>query len=64
MSLTAGRLIGRQEACDRLEAMLVPGALVTLTGPGGVGKTRLAEELAALVEVSPDGLARADRPPV
>ena len=51
MTLTASRLIGRQQACDRLEAMLVPGALVTLTGPGGVGKTRLAEELAALVEV-------------
>ncbi len=51
MSLTANRLIGRQEACDRLEAMLVPGALVTLTGPGGVGKTRLAEELAVLIEV-------------
>ncbi len=37
-----GRLIGRDAECARLMALLEPGALVTLTGPGGVGKTTLA----------------------
>ena len=37
-----GGLIGRAAECARLTALLEPGALVTLTGPGGVGKTRLA----------------------
>ncbi|URN13042.1 NB-ARC domain-containing protein [Streptomyces radiopugnans] len=38
-------LIGRHEAVDQVRARLGPGAdtrLVTLTGLGGVGKTRLA----------------------
>jgi predicted ATPase len=40
-----GRLIGRQTECARLAGMLEPGALITLTGPGGVGKTRLVREV-------------------
>ncbi|MBM7440186.1 BTAD domain-containing putative transcriptional regulator [Streptomyces sp. HB132] len=35
-------LIGRRQALDRLSRLLSEKRLVTLTGPGGVGKTRLA----------------------
>ncbi|MFH9733794.1 AfsR/SARP family transcriptional regulator [Streptomyces sp. NPDC017260] len=40
-------LVGREETVTRLCALLEHGRLVTLTGPGGVGKTRLALEAAA-----------------
>ena len=39
-------VIGRTEAVTELRALLSQGRLVTLTGPGGVGKTRLAMETA------------------
>ncbi|MFB9621865.1 BTAD domain-containing putative transcriptional regulator [Nonomuraea helvata] len=44
-------LIGRQAELDEVRALLTTSRLVTLTGPGGVGKTRLA--LAAAAD-SPD----------
>lgn len=40
-------LIGRTEDLRRLDALLAAERLVTLTGAGGVGKTRLALEAAA-----------------
>ncbi|MFM0553610.1 winged helix-turn-helix domain-containing protein [Paraburkholderia sediminicola] len=40
------RLIGRQQSIDSLSSMLLANRLVTLVGPGGIGKTRLAIELA------------------
>jgi predicted ATPase/DNA-binding SARP family transcriptional activator len=40
--------VGRDEDVARVRKMLAEGRLVTLTGPGGAGKTRLAIELAAL----------------
>ncbi|HYO39707.1 MAG TPA: BTAD domain-containing putative transcriptional regulator [Nocardioidaceae bacterium] len=41
------RLIGRDEEVARLEGLMATRRLVTLTGPGGAGKTRLAAHLAA-----------------
>ncbi len=40
-------LVGRDDAVDRVCALAAEARLVTLTGPGGVGKTRLALEAAA-----------------
>ncbi|MFC6935684.1 BTAD domain-containing putative transcriptional regulator [Actinomadura yumaensis] len=39
--------VGREEELERVGAMLAAGRLVTLLGPGGAGKTRLAIEAAA-----------------
>src|SRR5262249_61381373 len=39
--------VGRDEDVARVLKMLDEGRLVTLTGPGGAGKTRLALEVAA-----------------
>jgi predicted ATPase/DNA-binding CsgD family transcriptional regulator/tetratricopeptide (TPR) repeat protein len=41
--------IGRKAEVDELHALLAESRLVTLTGPGGSGKTRLALEVAANV---------------
>jgi predicted ATPase/DNA-binding SARP family transcriptional activator len=39
-------LVGREQEMQRLAASLATGRLVTVVGPGGVGKTRLALEIA------------------
>jgi predicted ATPase/DNA-binding winged helix-turn-helix (wHTH) protein len=39
-------LVGRRSERATLDAALQPGALITLSGPGGVGKTRLARAVA------------------
>ena len=50
-------LIGRDDQLADLQAALRARRLVTLTGPGGVGKTRLALEVAAqLADEFPDGV--------
>ncbi|WP_205718699.1 BTAD domain-containing putative transcriptional regulator [Actinomadura sp. WMMA1423] len=51
-------LIGRDRCLDDVERLLGTARLVTLTGPGGVGKTRLALEAAARLtgDGFPDGV--------
>jgi predicted ATPase/DNA-binding CsgD family transcriptional regulator/DNA-binding XRE family transcriptional regulator len=54
------QLVGRRRELADLRRLVTGGdtRLVTLTGPGGVGKTRLALELAAdLKSAFPDGIA-------
>ncbi|WP_147339615.1 ATP-binding protein [Actinomadura spongiicola] len=49
--------VGREEESRRVGKLLRETRLVTLTGPGGAGKTRLAgESAAALVDEMPDGV--------
>ncbi|MBF8186176.1 tetratricopeptide repeat protein [Nonomuraea sp. K274] len=50
-------LVGRSEAVAGVRGLLDEERLVTLTGPGGVGKTRLALEVGhAEAEAFPDGV--------
>jgi non-specific serine/threonine protein kinase len=49
--------VGRRNELRRIRALLADSRLVTLTGPGGTGKTRLALRAAAeLLEDFPDGV--------
>ncbi|WP_192809153.1 BTAD domain-containing putative transcriptional regulator [Actinomadura montaniterrae] len=49
--------VGREEESRRIGKLLRESRLVTLTGPGGAGKTRLAGETAAgLLDAMPDGV--------
>ncbi|MFE3626298.1 BTAD domain-containing putative transcriptional regulator [Streptomyces goshikiensis] len=50
LAAQSGRLIGRDQAVSRVRTLLTQRRLVTLTGPGGVGKTRLAAATAAGLE--------------
>ncbi|WP_026128483.1 AfsR/SARP family transcriptional regulator, partial [Nocardiopsis halophila] len=49
LPVPVGPLIGRDGEAARVRAMTESGRLTTLTGPGGVGKTRLAVEAASQV---------------
>jgi predicted ATPase len=49
--------IGREQQLADIAALMATSRLVTLTGPGGAGKTRLALQIApALTEGFPDGV--------
>jgi predicted ATPase len=53
----AGRLVGRERDVEGVASALRTHRLVTLTGVGGVGKTRLALEVASvLADEFPDGV--------
>ena len=43
MPLQVSSFIGRAQEVEETEAALGQARLVTLTGPGGIGKTRLAD---------------------
>jgi predicted ATPase/DNA-binding SARP family transcriptional activator len=47
--------VGRDEELNRVAKLLAESRLITLTGPGGAGKTRLAIEAGARLDV-PDGV--------
>jgi predicted ATPase/DNA-binding SARP family transcriptional activator len=50
-------LVGRDEELSALEDLAAAAKLLTLVGPGGAGKTRLAGELGArLLETTPGGV--------
>ena len=56
-----GDLIGRQRELAEVQQLLATERLVTLTGPGGIGKTRLALAVAHEFRVSfPDDVASVD----
>jgi predicted ATPase/DNA-binding CsgD family transcriptional regulator len=49
--------VGRRRELDELRRLVAASRLVTLTGPGGSGKTRLAAELASSLGATlPDGI--------
>ncbi len=57
LPLPTTSLVGRIEELDRIRTGVSAGQLVTVTGPGGVGKSRLCLEVAAeLVPLYPDGV--------
>ena len=53
--------VGRRDDVAHIDALLDEGALVTIVGAGGIGKTRLALEVAvARIADKPDGIWLAD----
>ncbi|MFC7547498.1 BTAD domain-containing putative transcriptional regulator [Plantactinospora sp. GCM10030261] len=57
--------VGREDDCRRVADLMSTSRLITLIGPGGAGKTRLAVESArALVGRTPDGVRMAELAPV
>ncbi|MEE1751914.1 AfsR/SARP family transcriptional regulator [Streptomyces sp. SP18CS02] len=59
------RIVGRASDLAGVEALLEHSRVVTVTGPGGVGKTRLAGECAALAaDRYPDGVWAAELAPL
>ncbi len=57
LPLQLSSFVGREREISELRKLLLDNRLLTLTGPGGSGKTRLALEVAkALVEAFEDGV--------
>ena len=53
-------LVGRREVITEIAAALPEHRLVTVLGPGGVGKTRVAAEVSARNQAWPDGVVWLD----
>lgn len=67
LSVAQGRLIGREQDAALIMSLLQQSdvRLMTLIGPGGVGKTRLAEQIAAVLSDDfSDGMLFVDLSPV
>ncbi|MCP9276211.1 BTAD domain-containing putative transcriptional regulator [Mycolicibacterium arenosum] len=65
ISRRGARFVGRTEVLPRITAALESGTALTLTGVGGVGKTRLAFEAADRVQDDyPDGVWSCELAPV
>lgn len=65
LPLPTGGLIGRAREVEQIQSALLDDSLVTLTGPGGVGKTRVALAVAAqLSDRFRDGVWLAELAPV
>ena len=57
--------VGRKESLDRLRERIAEAGVVVITGPGGVGKTRLAIHLAReALERFPDGVCFVELAPL
>ncbi len=57
LPILATSFVGRTREVEAARRLLATSRLLTLTGPGGTGKTRLALQLAAeSIEVFPDGV--------
>ena len=55
LPVTLSSFVGRDEELSGLGALLGRARLVTVTGPGGSGKTRLAVEVVRRTAMDPDG---------
>ncbi|GAA2014793.1 winged helix-turn-helix domain-containing protein [Nakamurella flavida] len=57
--------LGRQDEVDRVAGLLTTSRLVSVIGPGGAGKTRLATEVARhVLPAAPDGVWMVELAPV
>jgi non-specific serine/threonine protein kinase len=57
--------VGREREVEEVRRLLETAPLVTLTGPGGCGKTRLALQVATeMIETNPDGVWFVDLAPL
>jgi predicted ATPase/DNA-binding SARP family transcriptional activator len=65
LPIAVDALVGREREVAELDRLLAAARLVTLTGPGGIGKTRLAQEAGQASSARfPDGVAFVDLAPL